>query len=47
MKWTDKLVKEFVKVATSGSWGDYNGCISLDNKMKRFKKIKEEGERNE
>ena len=23
MKWTDERVKEFVKVATSGSYGDY------------------------
>jgi hypothetical protein len=40
MKWTDKRVKEFVKIATSGSWGDYSGCTSLDSKMKKFKKIK-------
>ena len=44
MRWTDKLVKEFVKVATLGSWGEYHDCISLDKKMKRFKKIKEKGE---
>tara|TARA_R100001530_G_C4292169_1_gene148314 strand:+ start:117 stop:305 length:189 start_codon:yes stop_codon:yes gene_type:complete len=40
MKWTDKRVKEFVKVATSGSYGDYFDCSSLDRKMRRFKQIK-------
>ena len=44
MKWTDKKVKEFVKIATLGSWGDYSGCISLDSKMKKFKKLN--GEKN-
>lgn len=42
MKWTDKLVKEFVKVATYGQYGDYHDCYSVDMKMKRFKKIKRE-----
>ena len=41
MKWTDKKVKEFVKIATLGSWGVYCGCISLDSKMKKFKKLEE------
>ena len=36
MKWTDKRVKEFVKVATSGSYGDYFDCSSLNRKMRRF-----------
>ena len=40
MNWTDKRVKEFVKVATSGSYGDYFDCPSLKQKMKRFKKLK-------
>ena len=40
MKWTDKRVKEFVKVATSGSYGDYFDCSSLDSKIRRFKQIK-------
>ena len=40
MKWTDKRVKEFVKVATSGTYGDYFDCPSLDSKIRRFKQIK-------
>ena len=41
MKWTDERVKEFVKIATSGSYGDYFDCPSLDRKMRRFKQIKQ------
>jgi len=40
MNWTDKRVKEFVKVATSGTYGDYFDCPSLDSKIIRFKQIK-------
>ena len=40
MRWTDKLVKEFVKVATAGQYGAYHDCYSVDMKMKRFKKVK-------
>ena len=40
MRWTDERVKEFVKVATSGSYGDYFDCSSLEKKMVRFKQIK-------
>ena len=40
MNWTDKRVKEFVKVATSGSYGDYFDCPSLKQKLKRFKQLK-------
>jgi len=36
-KWTDEKVKEFTKVATGGSYGDYQHCRSIDSKMKRFK----------
>ena len=38
--WTDERVKEFVKVATSGTYGDYFDCSSLDSKIRRFKQIK-------
>ena len=41
MNWTDERVMEFVKVATSGSYGDYFDCPSLKQKMKRFKKLKQ------
>ena len=40
MRWTDELVREFVKVATSGSYGDYDDCCTLNAKMKRFKELK-------
>ena len=40
MNWTDERVKEFVKVATSGTYGDYFDCPSLDSKIRRFKQIK-------
>ena len=40
MQWTDGLVEEFVKVATSGSYGDYFDCPSLKQKIRRFKKLK-------
>ena len=40
MRWTDEKVREFVKVATSGSYGDYFDCSSLKQKLKRFKKLK-------
>lgn len=42
MIWTDRLVKEFVKVATQGSWGKYHDCVSIDKKIKRFKSLKEQ-----
>ena len=44
MRWTDELVREFVKVATSGSYGDYDDCCTLNAKMKRFKKLKRKEE---
>ena len=44
MRWTDELVREFVKVATSGSYGDYDDCYTLNAKMKRFKKLKRKEE---
>ena len=40
MRWTDERVKESVKVATSGSYGDYFDCPSLKQKLKRFKQLK-------
>ena len=40
MRWTDERVMDFVKIATSGSYGDYFDCPSLNQKLKRFKKIK-------
>ena len=40
MRWTDERVKEFVKVATSGSYGDYFDFPSLKQKLKRFKQLK-------
>lgn len=38
--WTDKLVMEFVKVSTMGSYGDYTGLKKLDEKLERFKELK-------
>ena len=46
MRWTDEIVEEFVKVATSGSYGDYFDCPSLKQKLKRFKQLKLTKERS-
>ena len=40
MFWTDERVMDFVKVATSGSYGDYFDCPSLKQKLRRFKQLK-------
>jgi len=39
--WTDKLVKEFAKVSTLGSYGIYENAKSIDKKLKIFKMDKE------
>jgi len=39
--WTDKLVKEFAKVTTLGSYGIYDGAKSIDSKLKIFKMNKQ------
>ena len=36
-KWTDEKVRDFVKVATMGSWGEYAGLKTLESKMEYFK----------
>lgn len=35
--WTDELVLEFAKVATKGSYGDYQDCKTLESKLEKFK----------
>jgi len=37
--WTDKLVLEFNKISTSGSYGIYSDCKSIKSKLKKFKEI--------
>ena len=44
MRWIDERVREFVKVATSGSYGDYFDCPLLEQKLKRFKQLKHKKE---
>lgn len=39
-KWTDELVEEFARVSQAGSYGDYDGCVKLEQKLERFKEIK-------
>ncbi len=38
-KWTDELVMAFGKVVTNGSYGDYNGLKTIQDKLERFKTI--------
>jgi len=39
--WTDKLVKEFAKISTLGSYGIYDGARTIDTKLKIFKMDKQ------
>ena len=40
MKWTDKNMFEFARVASSGAYGDYRNCKSLKDKLTRYKLLK-------
>ena len=39
-EWTDDLVKEFARVYSLGSYGEYRGLKKLDDKLERFKELK-------
>ena len=38
-RWTDQKVKDFAKVITFGAYGDYQGCRTVETKLKRFKEL--------
>jgi len=38
-KWNDQAVLEFARVASGGSYGDYEKCTSLEAKISRFKEL--------
>lgn len=38
-EWTDDKVLAFTKIATLGSYGDYDGCRKIEDKLKRFKEL--------
>ncbi len=43
MRWTDKDMLKFARVASGGSYGDYRGCKSLKSKLKKYKLMSKMG----
>lgn len=41
MNWTDKDMLAFARVASAGAYGDYEGCRMLEEKLARYKKLKD------
>ena len=37
--WTDLLVRKFARVSAAGKYGDYEGCQTMEKKLRVFKKL--------
>ena len=40
MKWTNRDMLAFARIASAGSYGVYEGCNTLEKKLSRYKKLK-------
>jgi putative protein kinase ArgK-like GTPase of G3E family len=40
IKYNDDDLKEFAKIAAQGSYGEYEGCKTLSQKLNRYKTLK-------
>ena len=40
LEWTDKDMLTFARIASEGSYGEYEGCKSLESKLTRYKQLK-------
>jgi len=38
-EWTDELAREFARAYSLGAYGDYRGCVSIDQKLDKFKEL--------
>jgi len=38
-EWTDKLAMRFARVCSEGSYGNYEGCKTMESKLEVFKKL--------
>ena len=38
-KWTDKDMIEFARVSSQGAYGKYEGCRTLESKLKKYETI--------
>jgi hypothetical protein len=41
MKWTNKDMLEFARVASEGAYGNYRGCKTLISKLNKYKELNE------
>lgn len=46
-KWNDELVLEFAKLSTIGSYGIFEGMKSIEDKLTKFKAVKEQEKRED
>lgn len=46
-KWTDELVLEFAKLSTLGSYGIFEGAVSIEDKLIKFKAQQEAKKRED
>lgn len=45
-KWTDKDMIEFARVSSQGAYGKYEGCRTLESKLKKYETIKTKEDEN-
>lgn len=38
-EWTDRLAMKFARVCSEGSYGNYEGCKTMESKLEVFKKL--------